>query len=69
MTSAFTLIPEDGIARILGPDGTVDVPLIEGYWFAWSVAHPGAAVIRPPGLSEANPGPAVSPEPAVPGHP
>lgn len=69
MASAFTLIPEDGIARIQDPDGTVEVPLVEGYWFAWSVAHPGAAVIRPPDLSETNPAPAISPEAAVPGRP
>lgn len=69
MASAFTLVPEDGVARIRGPAGTIEVPLVEGYWFAWSVAHPDAALIQLPGLSQTNLAPAIGPVPAVPGHP
>lgn len=69
MASPFTLVPEDGIARIQGPDGTVEVPLVEGYWFAWSVAYPGADLIQLPARSQANPAPAISSESEVSGPP
>ena len=44
----LTLLPEDGIVRIATPQGAIDVPLVEGYWFAWSAAHPEAALITDP---------------------
>ncbi len=69
MASALTLLPEDGVARIRGPDGTIEVPLVEGYWFAWSVAHPDAALIQLPGPIQTNLAPVISPVPAVPRHP